>query len=146
MKKFVVFGAGLALGGIAGYFGYKKLEDMKKAKRVTERRTYPQYNYSYSYSRPYVYKHYTPPMKYKDVYFETKEKAEEVLHKLIKIAGEYGRVTVAAFFEASGKTASSFTDNNWGWMDSAVEWASVRYSYLNTLGWYIDLPDPIPID
>lgn len=136
MKKFVVFGAGLVLGGAIGYFGSKKLEEIKKAKRVT----------NYSYSTPHVYKYYGAPMKYKDVYFETKEKAQEVLRELIKIAGEYGKVTVADFFEASGRTASSFRDNDWGWMDCVIEWASVRYSYINTLGWYIDLPDPIPID
>lgn len=139
MKSFVAFGAGLALGGVAGYLGYKKLEDMKKAKRVTERRTYPQYNYS----RPYSY---APPMRFKNVRFMTKEKAEEVLHKLIKIVGEYDVVTVADFYEASGRTACSFTDNNWGWMDWQIEAVSIKYGYIDPVGWYLDLPDPRLID
>lgn len=141
MKSFVAFGAGLALGGIAGYLGYKKLEDTKKAKRVTERRTYPQYNYNYS--RPYSY---ASPMRFKNVRFMTKEKAEEVLDKLIKIVGEYDVVTVAAFYEASGMITPSYTDYKWGWMDWQIEAVSIYYGYFNPTGWYLDLPDPVPID
>ncbi len=136
MKKFVVFGAGLVLGGAIGYFGCKKFEDMKEAKRVTERRTYPQYNAF----------RYVAPRYCDEIVFKTREEAEKVLRKLIKIAGEYNSVSIADFYEAAGRSVRTFTDNNWGWMDCAIEWTSIKYSAINPVGWYLDLPNPEPIN
>ena len=75
-----------------------------------------------------------------DIVFETQGDAEAVLSLMNEILAEYGRVSIADYYSASGQPASNYTDNNFGWTD--LYDARVIRSYS---GWQVRLPRPRPI-
>lgn len=103
------------------------------------------------YARPNTYMSYgsgprpapQPPMNttgLNDIIFETQGDAEAVLSLMNEILAEYGRVSIADYYSASGQPASNYTDNNFGWTD--LYDARVVRSYS---GWQVRLPRPRPI-
>lgn len=100
------------------------------------------------YARPNTYMSYgsgprPAPMNttgLNDIVFETQGDAEAVLSLMNEILAEYGRVSIADYYSASGQPASNYTDNNFGWTD--LYDARVIRSYS---GWQVRLPRPRPI-
>ena len=78
---------------------------------------------------------------WEQVSFDTRSDAERVISSMIGTIREYQTVSIADLFSFSGVDAS-WTDNKYGWanLDSAraVRGKDGRY--------YLDLPEPLPID
>ena len=72
--------------------------------------------------------------------FRKRETAEQVLEHMFALASESGYVTVADFYELSGKT-SLRTDVYWGW--HSIDGARVEE---RSRGWTIILPPPRQLD
>lgn len=66
---------------------------------------------------------------FKEIIFESRKSAEEVLHQMDQILQEYALVTVADFYDLSGIT-SSFFDARYGWTNlKDAEVVRVRAGY-----------------
>lgn len=53
---------------------------------------------------------------YRDIIFDTKSEAEDVLDRLIELTEEYDQASIADLFDLAGMSRKSqFTDNKWGW-------------------------------
>lgn len=104
-------------------------------------------SYSYRSESGKVEKKAEGPRDFRDISFDSGEDASDALGALRHYAKEYGRVTVADFYEFSGLTASSFTDNNWGWTGDMLVNVGVERRMINhELRYFINFPDPVPID
>jgi hypothetical protein len=79
-------------------------------------------------------------MSYKDIVYETKADALNVLQEMQDIIDAYGEVTVAALFEISEIT-DNHTDNKYGWTDLGYA-EPVRVDG----GYGLRLPRPRPLD
>lgn len=77
---------------------------------------------------------------FRDVIFENRPDAEDVLSYLAERIDEFGHATVADFFESVGQP-SIFTDNNWGWY--SVRSAEIK---RGRGGIFIEMPKPEPLD
>ena len=53
---------------------------------------------------------------FRDIIFDTRSEAEEVLSNMTDLIVDYGAVSVADLYDLVGITGS-FTDNNYGWVD-----------------------------
>lgn len=102
---------------------------------------------NYSRKLPYRTPEYRPPnyskffrnYKVDDIYFETEEKAKEVLDTLIDFVNKYDKVTVADYYELSDHSFPvNCTDNKYGWTN--LDYVEVRESLDGN--WYIDLEEP----
>jgi hypothetical protein len=79
-------------------------------------------------------------MSYKDIVYETKADALNVLQEMQDIINEYGEVTVAALFEIS-EISDNYTDTKYGWTN--IDYAEpVRVDG----GYGLRLPRPRPLD
>lgn len=79
--------------------------------------------------------HRQSKMDYRDVIFESRGEAEEVLQALMEACAVYHQVTVADLFDAAGVTGNGFTDQKWGWTNlDGCSTRRVRDGYV------IDLP------
>lgn len=109
-------------------------------------------NYYYKSSggstqKPDVKKKHEGPEDWRDIYFDSKEKAEKAINKLRWYADTYPMATVSNYYDAAGLTPDSFTDNDWGWNAAMLE--KVSYTRLmqdHELRYYPDLPDPVYIN
>lgn len=76
----------------------------------------------------------------KDIVFNERAEAEEVLLAMVDTIGRYGSVTVGDFYDMIGQHGS-YTDLKYGWRDLSQA-VTVRYGG----GWRIDFPKVIPLD
>lgn len=76
----------------------------------------------------------------KDIMFNERAEAEEVLLAMSDMINRYGTVTVGDFYDMIGQHGS-YTDMKWGWRDLSQA-APIRYGG----GWRIDFPKIIPLD
>ena len=76
----------------------------------------------------------------KDIVFNERSEAEDVLLAMIDTIGRYGSVTVGDFYDMIGQHGS-YTDLKYGWRDLGNA-APVR----SGSGWVIDFPKVIPLD
>lgn len=75
-----------------------------------------------------------------EVVLEDRGKAEIVLERMSEALDIYGLVTVTDFYDLVG-ISGSYTDDKWGWSDLR----SARV-VRDRAGYFIDLPNPSPID
>ena len=74
---------------------------------------------------------------YRELIFETRSQAEEVLSNMSDLIVDYGEVNIADLKDLAGIT-SDFTDNKYGWVDlRGAKVVMVKDGYI------IDLPRPI---
>lgn len=78
--------------------------------------------------------------KYRDVVYETREDAEDVLDDLLSLIDRYGKATVSDLYSASGITPD-FTDEKYGWLD--LKRATIRRV---PDGYILDMPKAYPLD
>ena len=78
--------------------------------------------------------------KYRDVVYETREDAEDVLDDLLMLIDKYGKTTVSDLYSASGITPD-FTDEKFGWVD--LKRATIRRV---PDGYILDMPKAYPLD
>lgn len=78
---------------------------------------------------------------FKNIRFDTRSVAEEVLDKLIDIWQKYGSASVADFYDLVGKL-STCEDAGYGWVDlgNTVITRSLKGGY------FIDFPEPVVMD
>lgn len=56
------------------------------------------------------------PADYREVRFDSRRDADEVLNAMCEAIADYGKVTVADYYDLAGIT-SEYTDNKYGWYD-----------------------------
>lgn len=108
---------------------------------------YTNYNASYRGDRNYSrndrdddYRSRSPRLSYKDIVFETRADAMNVLQEMQNIIDVYGEVTVATLFELA-EISGEHTDNKYGWTDLGYA-EPVRVDG----GYGLRLPRPRPLD
>lgn len=72
--------------------------------------------WSSSNSQQYQPSYSNAPADYRDVIFSSRRDAEEVLEAMCTAISDYGKVTVADYYDLAGIT-SEYTDNKYGWYD-----------------------------
>lgn len=77
---------------------------------------------------------------YDDVIVPTRADAEEVIRQMDEIMETYGMVRVADLYESVG-LQTSFTDNNYGWMNIR----SADVVRMRDGGWLVKMPKAIPL-
>lgn len=76
---------------------------------------------------------------FRDIIFEERGDADEVLFNLYEMVDEYGEASVANLYELSGHTPR-YTDNGWGWYEiEGSRIVKVRDGFI------LDLPSPEPL-
>lgn len=75
----------------------------------------------------------------KDIVFNERSEADDVILSLMGILNRYGTATVSDFYDLIGQHGS-YTDEKWGWRDLS-QTESVRCGS----GWRIDFPKIIPL-
>lgn len=86
-----------------------------------------------------------PQMDFREVTFETKEDAEDVLYAMKGYIEEYGSISLLIFYEMAGVDMErvGFRDDDYGWF--GVENARVLYDH-RIKEWYITLPRAVSLD
>lgn len=88
--------------------------------------------------------HPTEPMKkkvdYRDLVFESKGEAEEVLSALEELISMYGKASVADLFDLADMECD-YTENRYGWKSLAT-----ASTFLTRDGYMLRLPKPRPLD
>ena len=119
-------------------------ESSRDSNRVTRDRgrSYVSYSSIYNRDRKDNRRRYTERTRLEeDIIFETREDAEIVLERLLDLIEEFDQASVADLYSLVGVSAA-YTDNRWGWDNIAR--ASVRGNARS--GYYLDMPNPIPLD
>ena len=75
------------------------------------------------------------------VSFGSREEAANVLNSLDNILDQYGRVTVADFYDEAGLKDPYYSDIRYGWKDIGD-----AYVVKVRSGWSISMPDPIKLE
>lgn len=78
--------------------------------------------------------------KYRDIIYETREDAQDVLEELDNLIRDYGRASISDLYSASGITPD-FTDEKDGWVD--LKRATIRRV---PDGYILDMPKAYPLD
>lgn len=78
--------------------------------------------------------------KYRDIIYETREDAQDVLEELDNLIRDYGRASISDLYSASGITPD-FTDEKLGWVD--LKRATIRRV---PDGYILDMPKAYPLD
>lgn len=78
--------------------------------------------------------------KYRDIIYETREDAEDVLEELDILIKEYGSASISDLYSASGITPD-YTDEKCGWVD--LKRATIRRV---SDGYILDMPKAYPLD
>lgn len=76
------------------------------------------------------------------IIFDNRGEAETVLSNIVDLMIDYGLVTIADFYDLVG-IKTSFSNNDWGWIDSSL--ANINVSRV-PYGYKINLPAPIKLD
>lgn len=107
------------------------------------RRDIPRSNYNYGsvYRRDVREPDRTPFVErtadFEVIGYKTKVEADDVLAQLRMDINEYGKVSVARYYDYSGYTTDNYALRNWGWYDLNL---AETYFISRAGKWAIDLP------
>jgi len=80
------------------------------------------------------------PFDFSGLVFATRTQAMETMEQMGEPVMEFGRVTVADFYDLIGKTGNGFTDQTNGWTAQGYNQFKV---VKHRDGWVLDMPSPI---
>lgn len=144
VKNYIIFDWLIPTVKDAFVDGLESLIDMAFYGKVRNGRRKPSsggsyYNYSsISSDRPRVANIGARSLySFDDVQFDSRQEAEKVLDVLLEIIEDYGKATVADYYDACGVTGNGYTDRSYGWTD-------LRQAFVtrSRQGYCISLPRP----